>query len=293
MEHLFASSFLKLVRMGGAAWHPHFVDGDNLSTQQGDPQPAVGPDGRLYTDILSGGSGLNLGAFTPNGSLVRTFFSSAQNVLSAPEVGPDGVVYIAQNLGTLHAFNADGSQRWVDASSTIFDHINLNPQNSLLLAGGRITYGQPCFFQGFSTSGQSLWQLQLPGENGGLICPNTRARFAADGQTAYAGTQIPGENSADEYSYVYALDTSLVSDKVGVTSAVYSTSKHLLSVQATSSNTATLSVYVTATGQLIGTLSNNGGGTYSGKFSWPTNPQNITVRSSLGGSATKAVKVRR
>jgi hypothetical protein len=225
---------------------------------------------------------------------MRTFFSSAQNVLSAPEVGPDGVVYIAQNLGTLHAFNANGSQRWVYNSSNIFDYLNVNAQNSLLLAGGRITYGQPCFFQAFSTGGQSLWQLQLPGENGGLICPNTRARFAADGQTAYAGTQIPGENSADEYSYVYALDSSLVSDKVGVTSAVYSTSKHQLSVQATSSSsTATLSVYVTATRQLIGTLSNNGGGNYSGKFAWPTNPQNITVRSSLGGSATKAVKVRK
>jgi hypothetical protein len=75
---------------------------------------------------------------------------------------------------------------------------------------------------------------------------------------------------------------------------MYSTSKHQLNVQATSSsNAATLSVYVTGTGQLIGTLSNNGGGKYSGKLSWPTNPQNITVRSSLGGSATKAVKVRK
>jgi len=50
-----------------------------------------------------------------------------------------------------------------------------------------------------------------------------------------------------------------------------------------------LKVYVNATGELIGTLSNNGGGKYSGQFSWSTNPQTILVKSSLGGSATKTV----
>jgi hypothetical protein len=46
---------------------------------------------------------------------------------------------------------------------------------------------------------------------------------------------------------------------------------------------------VTATGQLIGTLTNEGGGKYAGQFTWSSNPQNITVRSSLGGSASRAV----
>ena len=53
--------------------------------------------------------------------------------------------------------------------------------------------------------------------------------------------------------------------------------------------TATLQVFVTASGALIGTLSNAGGGKYQGQFSWPTNPVNITLKSSLGGSATGAV----
>jgi hypothetical protein len=55
--------------------------------------------------------------------------------------------------------------------------------------------------------------------------------------------------------------------------------------------TATLRVYVTATGALIGTLKNNGG-KYSGMLPWPVNPQNITVRSSLGGAASRAVTVK-
>ena len=81
-------------------------------------------------------------------------------------------------------------------------------------------------------------------------------------------------------------------DTVAITLAQYRLSTKKLSIQATSTNaTATLKVYITATGQLIGTLTNNGGN-YSGQFKWPTNPQNITVRSSLGGSSSAIVTVR-
>jgi hypothetical protein len=87
--------------------------------------------------------------------------------------------------------------------------------------------------------------------------------------------------------------TPLSADTVTITLAQYRASSKRLSVQATSTNaTATLKVYVTATGQLIGTLANNGSGNYSGTFRWTTNPQNITVRSSLGGSASATVLVK-
>ena len=79
-------------------------------------------------------------------------------------------------------------------------------------------------------------------------------------------------------------------DTVRITRAEYESSKRVLRVEATStSSTATLRVFVTATGQLLGTLSNNGGGQYRGELSASTNPQNITVRSSLGGVATSSV----
>jgi hypothetical protein len=64
-------------------------------------------------------------------------------------------------------------------------------------------------------------------------------------------------------------------------------------VEATGSNSgAVLSVYVTSTNTFIGTLQNEGGGRYRGEFSWPTSPQNITVRSSLGGQATRSVTLK-
>jgi hypothetical protein len=79
-------------------------------------------------------------------------------------------------------------------------------------------------------------------------------------------------------------------DTVRITRVEYDSGKRLLRVEATStSSSATLRVFVTSTGALLGTLSNSGGGQYRGELSSATNPQNITVRSSLGGVATASV----
>jgi FG-GAP repeat. len=86
---------------------------------------------------------------------------------------------------------------------------------------------------------------------------------------------------------------STTADTVTITQAQYDASKRTLRVEATSTRSnATLQVFVTASGQLIGTLTNNGGGKYTGQLTSATNPQNITVRSSLGGSATRQVTLK-
>jgi hypothetical protein len=80
------------------------------------------------------------------------------------------------------------------------------------------------------------------------------------------------------------------SDSVNISRAEYDSGKGKLRVEATSSSAnASLQVFNTASGQLIGTLSNNGGGRYSGQLNVATNPRTITVKSSLGGTATRAV----
>jgi FG-GAP-like repeat len=82
-------------------------------------------------------------------------------------------------------------------------------------------------------------------------------------------------------------------DTVSITRAEYTVSNRRLRVEATSTrSTATLQVFVTSTNQLIGTLSNDGGGRFRGEFSWSVNPQNITVRSNFGGQATRTVTAR-
>jgi hypothetical protein len=82
-------------------------------------------------------------------------------------------------------------------------------------------------------------------------------------------------------------------DTVSITRADYDSGNRRLRVEATRTRTnATLQAFVTSTNQLIGTLSNNGGGRFRGEFSWPTNPQTITVRSNFGGQATRTVTAR-
>ena len=82
-------------------------------------------------------------------------------------------------------------------------------------------------------------------------------------------------------------------DTVAITRAEFESDKRVLRVEATSTRSdATLQVFVTATGQLLGTLSNNGGGQYRAELSVSTNPQNITVRSNFGGVATRAVTLK-
>jgi hypothetical protein len=87
--------------------------------------------------------------------------------------------------------------------------------------------------------------------------------------------------------------TTVAADTISIQLAEYSAGNAELRVEATSSNaSATLSVYVTSTNTFIGTLRNEGGGRYRGDFSWPTNPQNITVRSSFGGTASRTVTMK-
>jgi hypothetical protein len=79
-------------------------------------------------------------------------------------------------------------------------------------------------------------------------------------------------------------------DTVSITRAEYD---GRLRVEATStSSSATLRAYVTSSGALIGTLSNSGGGQCRGEWSWPANPGSVTVKSSLGGSATRTVTLK-
>jgi hypothetical protein len=82
-------------------------------------------------------------------------------------------------------------------------------------------------------------------------------------------------------------------DRVGVTRAEYTLQKRELRIEATSTSaTARLRVSVTSTGALVGTLRKLGGSRHAGQFTWPSNPQNVTVTSTAGGSASATVVVR-
>ncbi|HVK09511.1 MAG TPA: hypothetical protein VM597_12110, partial [Gemmataceae bacterium] len=119
----------------------------------------------------------------------------------------------------------------------------------------------------------------------------TSASFTVTTAAVTANTTVTLTATAGGVTRTASLTvTPRPADTVSVARAEYTVSKRELRVEATStSGSATLRVYVTGTNQLIGTLTNKGGGRYEGQFAWPSNPQNVTVRSSLGGSATRAV----
>ena len=83
-------------------------------------------------------------------------------------------------------------------------------------------------------------------------------------------------------------------DTVNIKTADYRIRSNVLEVEATSTSPdATLTVRLTAAGDLIGTLTRGNSGRYEGAFSWPVNPQQLTVVSSEGGSDTATVRQRR
>lgn len=89
-----------------------------------------------------------------------------------------------------------------------------------------------------------------------------------------------------------AVDSVMV-DTVAITKAQYAISRSQLTLLATDTNTAAvLTVSVTSTGEILGTMTNQGNGNYRAKIKGIANPQNVTVKSNLGGSATADVRAR-
>jgi hypothetical protein len=192
--YFLANNHLKALRLDGSLVFSNSASGN---------QPAVGPDGSLYTTYTA------LGAYTPAGSVKWSFTGVINNAATAPDVGPDGVVYFVHNLGTLYAVNPNGTERWRQVTSEIMGDPIVSPLNSMVVMGGIPTYGMSGFFKAVSTVSHSeLWRVTLAPENGGNLVPDSRPRFAPDGGTFYITAQIVGGDESNQYGYVYAIDTT-------------------------------------------------------------------------------------
>ena len=139
-----------------------------------------------------------------------------------------------------------------------------------------------------TTAGPSLTPTVVPPTS-----TFTRTPTSAPPTVTLASTQTALPPTSTSVPASATSTRTSVADTISIQLAEYSAGNDELRVEATSSNSgAVLSVYVTSTNTLIGTLQNEGGGRYRGEFSWPTNPQNIMVRSSLGGQATHSVTLK-
>jgi hypothetical protein len=85
----------------------------------------------------------------------------------------------------------------------------------------------------------------------------------------------------------------VTSDTVTISKAQYSISRSQLTVLATDSDpAAVLTVKVTSSGEILGTMQTRGDGKYRLKANGVANPQNVTVTSNLGGSDSANVQAR-
>jgi photosystem II stability/assembly factor-like uncharacterized protein len=178
-------------------------------------QPVAGQrTGTVYTTPDQQTAG-RLFAVSPQGALRWTSPIRPISSLSIPDAPPsESAVYVVQDGFKLHRVSpGDGSVIWsfVDNNEQLFDPV-ASPDDRLILLGGRVAMGQPGFFEAVSSDGSRLWKQHLPDEPGlhpyGQVLPSNRARFTADGQTAYIAADILGDGRENVYSYFYALDTS-------------------------------------------------------------------------------------
>ncbi|MHA2658814.1 MAG: InlB B-repeat-containing protein, partial [bacterium JZ-2024 1] len=174
---------------------------NNLPSVQG--QPAVGPNGNIWIS-----AGLRLKMYHPSGTLQWTFFDAGTSNLKHVDVGPDNVAYVVQNLSYLYAVNPNGTEKWKYTDPGILEDPIVAPNNSLVLVGGRITYGQPGFIAAVSPSGTLAWKFTLSAEHGFLVIPSSRARFSPDSSVAYIGTSRATQSTHNDFSYLYAVQTS-------------------------------------------------------------------------------------
>jgi hypothetical protein len=277
--YFYANSHLKAYRLdGGLAW--------TVNSDFG--QPAVSPlDGSIHASF---------GAYSANGTLNWIFSSPyPYNTNTPPDIAGDGTHYFVQNTIELFALTSTGTQKWHVTMKDTGDNAIVDPQNTQIVVGSANLLIKPGYIKSLSTQdGHELWRVALAKENGFNQFPDSRARFSADGATAYMITATATGNNDTSRSFVYSLDAKVdaAAETLTITGAQYNTARQLFQVKATDSNpAATLQVYVTSTNTLIGTLRKNATG-YVGKFSWPTNPVNITVKSSLGATASANVRVK-
>jgi hypothetical protein len=247
----------------------------------GGPAPAGGASVLLTSSNTSLAFPLNATVNIPAGSASASFPISTAPVLTATSVSitatSNGVSQIA-NLMLVPPYSLSG--------------ISMNPARQF---GGFTTTGTVTL----TSPADSNATVYLSASNSVLasvpasvtIAPGaTSATFPITLQPVATDTAVSIFASLAGVSRTAALVVLRPLDAVQITRAEDVIRSFQLRVEATStSNTASLTVWNAATGALIGTLSNAGGGKYTGTFTVSPAVLSISVKSSLGGIATGGV----
>jgi hypothetical protein len=162
-----------------------------------------------------------LSAYTPNGIALWSFPTPyPYNVFTPADIGSDGTHYFVQNLSQLFALNPNGSQRWHVTSTSYLAGPIVDSLNTQLIMGSADTLDHAGFILSASAKdGHELWRVTLPAEDPTVFnsalgtfgfnqSVSARARFTADGQTAYVMTATATGDNNTSRSFVYSLNAS-------------------------------------------------------------------------------------
>jgi hypothetical protein len=265
-------------------------------------QPVDDPDGiRFYNWQLSASS-----AFTSSAALGTVAGTSTSATVNG-NLAPGTYFWRVQAVDGQNTAGAYSAARSVTITGTTnpptLAGISLNPAN--VTGGGStsatvsITLPAPA---GGVTVTLSSGEPGVAAVPGSVTVPagQTTVTFTIPTQpvtsshTVVITASLNGENRFAFLGVSTGATSPPAADGVAIQRAEYDRSRRTLAVEATStSSTATLRVFNTATGAQIGTLGNAGGGRYRATFTnVRTNPGTITVRSTKGGEATRTVTVR-
>jgi len=259
-------------------------------------QPTIGPDGRVHTVLTT---------YSPSGSPLWSFPTPyPYNVFTQPDVGSDGVHFFVQNLIQLFALNANGSQRW---HVTLPDYVAgpvVDPLNTQLVMGSADTLDHAGFIVSKSArDGSELWRVVLPMEDPTVFnatlgtygfnqLVDTRARFTADGLTAYLVTATATGDNNTSKSFVYSLNASVTGPTPTPTPSPTATPTPTPSPTATPTPT----VQVTIQTNPVGRTFSVDGTTYSSThtFAWPSGSSHTVATTSpqSGGTGVRYVWTR-
>src|SRR3989442_1257710 len=296
---VYAGTTLRVLKStnGGLSWSPTglITWPHNISSVSVNPTSVFG--GSLSTGTVT------LSAPAPAGGAVVALSADPSNVATVPPsvtVAPgaasaDFTVSTSLVTGSIAVtisalYGGASSSAVLTLTLASLSSLSLNPPS---VTGGAASIGTVTLSAAASAGGAVVALLSTNPVVATVPASVTVAAVATGANFTVSTTAVTASTSVT----IWAANSSTVltvtpvpTDTVAIQQADYFANKHALRVAATSTgSTATLQVYVTSTGELIGTLKHYDGNRYSGQFTWPVNPQNIAVRSSLCGSATSVV----
>ena len=162
-------------------------------------QPTVRPDGDIFLPIRPSGLLLVDG---DDGSSTNIDFGFRTPSDRAPTaVGPDGTGFTVLNFSRISRTDLGGSTSELGVYGAIMGAPALSPDGSTLVLGtAESLLPSPNAITGIDTStGDVIWSIPLPTENGWQLTATGWPRFSDDGSSVYVGV------NAGDRSYLYAI----------------------------------------------------------------------------------------